>query len=136
MRESIERTAARNLLNILQSIEVAFIFPFSLSSRSKVRARCKYGARCPSLQQAVCESPITKNSIKKELNALVHDKTSLSCKRLHVTDTNHAPQDYIFLVVAIQKLHQRPWLTIPSRKGRPYAPVSPIQIPSGQKSNY
>ena len=42
----------RNLLNILHNIEVAFIFPFSSSRRLKVRARCKYGAGCPSFQHA------------------------------------------------------------------------------------
>lgn len=42
----------KDLLNMLHSIEVAFIFPFSSSSRLKVRARCKYGAGCPSIQHA------------------------------------------------------------------------------------
>jgi hypothetical protein len=34
---------------------VVLIFPFSLSTRSKVRARCKYGAGCPAVQQAAEE---------------------------------------------------------------------------------
>jgi len=37
---------------MLQNIDIVLIFPFSFSTRSKVRAKCKYGAGCPAVQQA------------------------------------------------------------------------------------
>jgi len=37
---------------MLQSIDIALIFPFSLSTEANVRTRWIYGAGCPSLQQA------------------------------------------------------------------------------------
>jgi hypothetical protein len=40
---------------MLQSMAVVLIFPFSLSTKSKVRAKCKYGAGCPAVQQAAEE---------------------------------------------------------------------------------
>lgn len=60
--EKASCTVKTNLLNILHSIDVAFIRPFSSSTKSKVRARCRYGAGCPSFQHAAQDSQYYSNS--------------------------------------------------------------------------
>jgi len=67
---------------MLHSIEVAFIFPFSSSSRLKVRARSKYGAGCPSFQHAahICQlySHFTKQTLTKKCKYKVQNTSKQS----------------------------------------------------------